>query len=72
VVFKSFTGSTSNSCFYRDIYELIKEYKAFTIHVVCRRYEDVVLNAFRSLSSRDTDKFAEAGLKLVKAQKAAV
>jgi flavin reductase (DIM6/NTAB) family NADH-FMN oxidoreductase RutF len=53
----------------RYTYELIKEFKAFAIHIISKRYEEVALNIFGSLSGRDIDKFAKGGIKPIKAQK---
>ena len=52
----------------RFTYQLIKEFKAFAVHLVSKELEDVAMNVFGSLSGRDVDKFAKAGIEPLKAQ----
>lgn len=52
----------------RHTYKLIKEYKAFAVHVISKRHEKIALEIFGSLSGRDIDKFAKAGIKPIKAK----
>ncbi|MEM0371151.1 MAG: flavin reductase family protein [Ignisphaera sp.] len=53
----------------RYTYQLIKEYKAFVVHVVSKRFEKMALEIFGSLSGRDRDKFELAGIQPIKAEK---
>lgn len=52
----------------RYTYQLIKEFKAFAIHVVSRSLEKAAMEVFGSLSGRDVDKFSVAGITPAKAK----
>ena len=52
----------------RFTYQLIKEFKAFAIHLVSKELEDIAMNVFGSPSGRSVDKFAKAGIEPLKAQ----
>ncbi|MCD6409790.1 MAG: flavin reductase family protein [Candidatus Verstraetearchaeota archaeon] len=49
--------------------ELIREFKEFAINVVSEDLERAVMDVFGTLSGRDTDKFARAGVGAVSAKK---
>lgn len=52
----------------RHTYELIREFKAFAVHIVSRRLEDIAIEIFGSLSGREVDKFAKSGISPAKAK----
>lgn len=52
----------------RFTYQLIREFKAFAIHVVSKKHEKLAIEVFGRLSSRDVDKFAKAGIQPMRAQ----
>lgn len=47
----------------RHTYQLIKDYRCFTVNLVSKSLKDIALNVFGVLSGRDLDKFEAAGLK---------
>ncbi len=53
----------------RYTYELIKEFKAFTINLVSKELNDLAMNVFGVLSGKDVDKFEVAKIKPHKAKK---
>lgn len=53
----------------RHTYSLIKEFKAFAVHVVSRKFEEVAIGVFGSLSGKVLDKFTKAGIKPIRAEK---
>lgn len=52
----------------RYTYKLIKEFKAFAIHILSKKYEKIALEVFGALGGRNIDKFAVSGIEPVKAK----
>ncbi|MEM1931732.1 MAG: flavin reductase family protein [Sulfolobales archaeon] len=53
----------------RHTYSLIKEFGAFAVHVVSKKFERIALEVFGSLSGKNVDKFEKAGVKPIRAEK---
>lgn len=53
----------------RYTYQLIKEFKAFVINIVSKKFEKMALEIFGSLSGKNIDKFNLAGIQPIKAEK---
>ncbi|MCC6022365.1 MAG: flavin reductase family protein [Desulfurococcaceae archaeon] len=53
----------------RYTYELIKEFKVFTINSVSKEFRDLAMNVFGVLSGKDVDKFEVAKVRPGKARK---
>lgn len=52
----------------RHTYKLIKEFKEFAVHTISKNLEEIAMRIFGSMSSRDVDKFKEAGIEPAKAK----
>lgn len=52
----------------RYTYQLIKEYKAFAVHVVSKSMEKLAIDVFGGMSGKNVDKFKVAGVEPVKAR----
>ncbi len=53
----------------RFTYELIKEYKAFAVHIVSKKLESPAYGVFGSRSGRDVDKFSVSGIEPMNGRK---
>jgi len=53
----------------RFTYELIREYKAFAIHIVSKKLENLAYGVFGSRSGRDIDKFSASGIEPINGRK---
>ncbi|MEM0352757.1 MAG: flavin reductase family protein [Sulfolobales archaeon] len=53
----------------RYTYSLIKEFKAFAVHVVSKKFEKVALEIFGSMSGKNLDKFEKARIEPARADK---
>ncbi len=53
----------------RFTYKLIKEYKAFAVHIVSKKLEDLAYGVFGSRSGREIDKFNAVGIKPLNGRK---
>lgn len=52
----------------RYTYKLIKEFKAFVIHIISKKLKDIALEVFGTLSGKSIDKFDKAEIKPLKAE----